>query len=106
MDFTAFNSRAAAETGADMTILHPVTGEPILHGDEPCIVIVRGTESPSAQAAMTALRKARIARKEATTDKPADAGDDMTIAELHEELVEAALPLVLGFRHVEIGTAP
>lgn len=102
MDFTAFNSRAAAEAGAAMTILHPVEGTPIMHGDEPCAVIVRGTESPSAQKALAALRKARMAEKQpAGEDAPAK--DDDSMAELHESLVEAAVPLVLGFKHVSLG---
>lgn len=98
MDFAAFNSRAAADRGADMTILHPVTGEPILHGEQPCAVIVRGTEGPTVQAAMAALRKARMAEKK---DDAAEA--DKSMADLHAELVEAAVPLILGFKHVSIG---
>ena len=98
MDFNAFNSRGAAEAGADMTILHPVTGEPIMHGDQHCAVIVRGTESPTAQATLAALRKARMAEK-----KDDDAEAEKTMADLHDELVEAAVPLILGFKHVSLG---
>ncbi|MCZ0963890.1 hypothetical protein [Paracoccus benzoatiresistens] len=98
MDFTAFNSRAAAETGAPMTILHPVTGEHIMHGEEACKVIVRGTESPTAQAALAALRKARMADKQ-----PEAAEGDKSMTDLHAELVAAAVPLIMGFEHVSLG---
>lgn len=98
MDFSAFNSRAGGEVGADMTILHPVTGEPIMQGKEPCVVIVRGSESPSAQAAMQALRKARMAEKKAD-----DEDAEKSMAELHASMADAAAPLVMGFRHVFLG---
>lgn len=96
MDFNSFNSRALAETGAEMTIRHPGTGKPILHGEDPCVVIVRGTESASAQAALKAARQRRMGE-----EKPDEAG--RSLEDLHSDMVEAALPLILGFRHVSLG---
>lgn len=98
MDFSAFNSRRGAEAGAEMTIRHPVTGEPILHGDKPCVVIVRGTESPSAQAALAAVRKRRMGEEKGK----GKSDDGQSMADLHASLVDAAVPLIMGFRHVSL----
>ncbi|MCT4334268.1 hypothetical protein MU516_15490 [Paracoccus sp. YLB-12] len=64
MDFTQFDSRAGAETAGRLHLRHPATGIP-LYADEaheqPCIVLVKGTEARSAQAAMRAARQAKLA---------------------------------------------
>lgn len=95
MDFSQFDSRTAADVGAEMAIMHPATGSPILHGEEPCIVVVRGAEGPSAQAALRAARK----RRAGTEPKE----DERTLEDVHNSLVDAAEPLIVGFRHVSLG---
>lgn len=77
-------------------IRHPGTGNPILHGEEPCVVMVRGTESASARAALKAARQRRMGE-----EKPDEAG--RSLEDLHVDMVEAVLPLILGFRHVSLG---
>ena len=96
MDFSQFDSRTASDIGAEMTIRHPVSGEPILHDGEPCVAIVRGAEGPAAQAALRAARKRRSGGDQADEA-------DRTLEDVHEALVDAAAPLILGFRHVSLG---
>lgn len=93
MDFNQFDSRALAENGAAMDIMHPVTGEAMLDDGLPCRVIVRGTESRSVQAAQSAARGARSGKAE-----------NVTLDALHKDLVKSAKPLIIGFENVHRGT--
>jgi hypothetical protein len=97
MDFTAFDSRAAAEQGRELHLQHPATGEPIFDGDKPCIVIIRGTESREAQAALAKIRKIKVAEDD---DKKAD---EASLEDMHGRLVETAIPLVIGFKNINRG---
>jgi hypothetical protein len=99
MDFTAFDSRAAAEKGRDLHIKHPATGELIFDGEKPCIVVVRGTESREAQAALSRLRKMKVAEGD-------EKADETTLEDMHQRLVETATPLVVGFRNINRGNKP
>lgn len=103
MDFSAFDSRAAAEKGRDLHIKHPATGEPVFDGDKPCIVVVRGTESREAQAALAKLRKMKLAEDDAKAD-------EASLEDMHQRLVETATPLVVAFKNINRGdkaaTAP
>ena len=98
MDFTAFDSRAAAEQGRELHLQHPATAEPIFDGDKPCIVIIRGTESREAQAALAKIRKMKVAE-----DKEAD---EASLEDMHGRLVETAMPLVIGFKNINRGDKP
>jgi hypothetical protein len=100
MDFTAFDSRAAAEQGRELHLQHPATAEPIFDGDKPCIVIIRGTESREAQAALAKIRKIKVAEDE---DKKAD---EASLEDMHGRLVETAIPLVIGFKNINRGDKP
>lgn len=97
MDFTRFDSRAGAETAGRLHLLHPATGAK-LYADEDqklaCIVLVKGTESRSAQAAMRKARKARMSED--------DERDD-TLEGLHDNLVAGAIPLIAGFENIARG---
>lgn len=105
MDFnTNYNSRAAAETGQPMQIMDPWTGEPIMDGDKPCRVIVRGTASKSMQAKMRAKQKAAMMSKK---DKGKDDDDDARVMEdVHNQLCEGAAPFIVGFENVSKGDKP
>lgn len=97
MDFNALDSRQAAETGAAMDIRHPVSGDVLMDGDKVCRVILRGSESPTVQKAMRAMKKAAAAKTE----------DEMrSVEEIHEEMVRMAAPLILGFENVDRGDKP
>lgn len=97
MDFSTFDNRGPAETGTRVPLVNPVTGEGIGPEDAPSCVIVRGVASRTVQAEM---RKKALAR--AKSNAPAlDVMEDV-----HQSLIDAALPLVVGFENVERNGAP
>lgn len=98
MDFNAFDSVAAAERGAELHLKHPATGEPINDEGEPCVVIVRGAEGDTAQAA---IRSALRARAKASEDE-----DAKTLLDVHKALTDAAKPLIMGFKNINRGDKP
>lgn len=101
MDFSQFDSRTAAETPRALHLVHPATGEPLYAGNDeskPCEVLVLGTESRSAQAAIRAAQKAKL---------KGDKDDEReTMEEVQANLVAAAKPLIAGFRNVNRGDVP
>lgn len=105
MDFTKFDSRAAAEAGQPMTILDPWSNEPMMDGDKPCLVIVRGTASKSMQARMRAKQKAAMMSKK---DKKAGAEDEeaRVMEDVHNQLCEGAAPFIVSFVNVSNGLRP
>ncbi len=94
MDFTQFDSRTAAETPRPLHLLHPATGAPLYDGDKPCEVLVIGTESRSAQAAIRAAQRAKL---------KGDKAEDRSIEDVHADLVAQAKPLIRGFNSVARG---
>lgn len=94
MDFSQFDSRSAADEGRDLHIVHPATGEPIYDGKKPCIVVVRGSEGRAVQEEMAKLRSAKV--------QDAEDGED-GLTQVHERLVEAARPLIVGFKNIHRG---
>ena len=102
MDFNkSYNTRAHAEAGTPMQIMDPWTGEPVMDGDKPCRVIVRGTASKSVQANMRAKAKAAMMSKKA---KGEDADDEARVMEdVHNQLCEGAAPFIVGFENVMNG---
>ena len=113
MDFNKFDSRAAAETGQPMQILDQWTNEPMLTAEgEECCVLVRGSASKSAQAAMRAKQKAAIMSRKSKAqsapktvgDTPAEQEEEARVMEdVHNELCAAAAPFILGFVNVMNG---
>jgi hypothetical protein len=102
MDFTKFDMRAKAEVGSPLHLKDPQTGEPIFDGKKPCIVIVRGVASRSAQEAQRARQKARMA---ASKGKKGD--DEARVMEdIHNELCDTAASFILGFENIEHGDRP
>lgn len=105
MDFTKFDSRAKAEAGTAMDILDAWSGEPIMDGDKPCRVIVRGTASKTMQAKMRAKAKAAMQSKKDKGDKDDD--DEARVMEdIHNQLCEGAAPFIVGFENVSKGDKP
>jgi hypothetical protein len=104
MDFNKFDSRAIAETGSPMQIVDEWTGEAMMDGDKPCCVILRGTASASMQAKMRAVQKAAMMSKKT---KGKDAEDEARVMEdIHNQMVDAAAPFIMGFENVNNGDMP
>jgi hypothetical protein len=104
MDFNKFDSRAIAETGSPMQIVDEWTGEAMMDGDKPCRVILRGTASASMQAKMRAVQKAAMQSKKT---KGKDAEDEARVMEdIHNQMVDAAAPFIMGFENVNNGDKP
>ena len=105
MDFDDFNSIAQANTGSDMHIKHPASGE-LLYADKaqkkPCIVTVLGQESTTHQ---KQLNKRYTAQK-ARTKKSKDGAEDITLEQLRVEMVASATQLIVGFKNVHRGKKP
>lgn len=94
MDFAKFDSRTAAETPIKMPILQQATGEPIMDGKKQCYVLVRGTASRSAQAAIRAEEAARMKKA-----KGKKADDD--VLDIQKSLAESAARFIAGFENVQ-----
>lgn len=105
MKFDNFDMRGAAETGQWLTLKQPNVpdGDPITSGkDRPCRVLVRGVASRTVQDQMRARQKARM-----TAMKGKKAEDEARVMEdIHDDMVEAALPLIVGFENIERGDKP
>ncbi|AUQ49947.1 hypothetical protein PhaeoP83_01673 [Phaeobacter inhibens] len=110
MDFNQFDSVSAAEKGADCHLKHPATlkplfdnpDDPTVDNGKPCLAVVLGAEAPSVRAASRARQKARAEADDG--DEKAD--DENTLEAVHERMVEAMVPRVLGFKNVRKGKAP
>ena len=102
LDFNKFDSRAQAETGTPMQILDQWTGEPMMDGDKPCRVILRGSASKTMQAAMRDRQRAAMA-----AHKKGKGDDEARVMEdIHNQLCEASVPFVVGFENVSNGDVP
>ena len=100
MDLNKFDSRAAAEHGSDLQLLHSVTGEPLEDNGLPVLVTVMGTEGRGAQAALRDINRAKMrAKNKSVKDDPSE----QSLEDLHQALAIAAAPLILGFKNVTRG---
>ena len=92
MDFSNLDARGGAETPQRMTILHPVTGEPITHEGKPCFALVLGAHARSVQ---------DVARREARAQmqRDKDAGEEAQES-YHDSMVRFATLVVAGFENV------
>lgn len=97
MDFSKFDNRGPAEDGVQVPLVDPITGEPIKGENGPACAIVRGVASRTVQAEM---RKRALARSKVTQPKL-----DL-MEEVHADLIESSLPLVVGFVNVERNGEP
>jgi hypothetical protein len=102
MDFSKFDSRARAEVGTPMQIMDPWTGEPMMDGEKPCRVVVRGSASKTMQAKMRAKQRAAMA-----AHKKGNGDDEARVMEdVHNQLCEGAEPFIVGFENVNRGDRP
>lgn len=96
MDFSQFDNRGPAETGQRLELLDPTVrkGQPLMSGDRPCVVIVRGSTARSVQIEMRKRQKAKLTAK--------NRSDEARVMEdVHAEQIAAATPLIVGFENVE-----
>lgn len=108
MDFNKFDSRKAAANARPLHLVHPSTGAYLYDQDEegndikdkPCRLMVIGTESTAAQQAMKAARRERAKAGKAKQE------DESSFAELQQQLVQAALPLIVGIENINRGDQP
>jgi hypothetical protein len=96
MDFNQFDSRAASETGRDLHLAHPATGEPIYNEGKPCIVVVKGLESEAGQAAVAAWRRELMKEDSKEAERKT----------VRDQMMATAIPLVVGFKNIENGGRP
>ena len=101
MDFSTFDTRSTAEAGTPMQIKDAFTGEPIMDGDKPCRVLVRGVASKTAQAEMRERQRAAM-----TAEPETDADDTRVMEDAHNDLCGAAAPFIIGFENVDRGDRP
>jgi len=92
MDFASLDARGGAETSQRMTILHPITGKPIMHDDKPCYALVKGTHARSVQDAAHAAARAQMQQDKATGEEAKET--------YHESMVRFALMVLDGFENV------
>ena len=108
MDFTQFDSVAAAERGADCHVVHPASGKPLFDNPDnpfvdngkPCLVTLLGAEAPSVRAANRERQKARAAAEKAN---PEASDDAVMFDDLHDRLVEGIAPRIIGFKNIRKG---
>lgn len=95
MKITELDARAKAGKGVEMHLRDHYTDEPLMDGDKPLIVLVKGTQAHMDPEAVRAGLQAR---------KAALAGDDGLVLteDLHRATVLQALPYIAGFRNVEM----
>lgn len=93
MDFSKFDTRGRAERGTPMQILDEWSREPIMDGDKPCRVLVKGIASASFQASQR--EKLRAASGKAKKD------DTRVMEDVHNSLIADAMPFIAGFENIE-----
>lgn len=97
MDFSKFDNRGPAEEGVRVPLMDPLTGEPIEGETGAACVIVRGVASRTVQAEMRKRALAKAKSKQQALD---------VLEDVHQALIEAAAPLVVGFENVERNEVP
>lgn len=104
MDFMkAYDARGAAETPIELELRDPATGDVIMNGKKPCIVLIKGATSRSVQEGLRqeALERARKAK--AANGGAGDEPEARVVADLHEDSIKSALRLIAGFKNIETG---
>lgn len=101
MDFLkTYDARSAAETPITLELRDPATGDVIMNGDGPCMVMIKGAASRSVQEGLKqeALERARLAKSAKGKDGQADT---QIVADLHENACRSAARLITGFRNMQ-----
>lgn len=98
MDFLKdYDTRGAAETARPMELRDQATGQIITADGKPCIVLVKGASSRSAQAE---LRRDEIARAKAAKEAGGEP-DARTAEDMHEATCKAATRFIAGFQNIQ-----
>lgn len=97
MDFGKFDNRGPAEAGQRLELRDPSVrdGEPLMDGDKPCVVIVRGMAARSVQQNIRTRQKANMAKRKKGSD------ENRIMEDVHANLCDAAAPLIVGFENIE-----
>ena len=95
MDFAKQDSRKIAEKGQKMRLVDPVSREPLGTTTKPATVIVRGSVSRTVQAHVREKQRAMKAAEAA-----GDSADLECMEDLHNRLIDAAIPFIIGFENV------
>lgn len=99
MDFLSkFDARTAAETPRPYHLRHQHDGSPIMDGDTPCIVLIKGAASRSAQAAIRAEEQERMKALKGAKTKEDQA---QALEDLHQTLCKAAARFIAGFEGMQ-----
>lgn len=98
MLFDALNARAEAEAPREYHLRYQHNGKPIMDGDTPCIVLVKGASSRSVQAAIRAEELERIKALKGAKTK---AEETQSLEDLHQALCKAAARLIVGFKGMQ-----
>lgn len=94
MDFLKFDERTRADEGVWVDMMHPNTGEPLIEDNgEPVQVHVRGSASRIVQQSLHDHAQRESKNK---TEKQSMEG-------VHQKLMSAAKPLIIGFKNVYLG---
>ena len=98
MDFLkTYDTRGAAEAARPLELRDQLTGEVITADGKPCIVLVKGASSRSAQAE---LRRDEIARAKAAKDAGGEP-DARTAEDMHQATCQAAARFIVGFQNIQ-----
>lgn len=97
MKLSQLNARAKADAGVEIPLRDHITGKPLIDGDKPLMVIVRGSAAHLDEDAMRASILARKALETMAKD-----GEAVLTEDMHRITIMQALPYVAGFRNVEL----
>lgn len=106
MNFKKFDTREAAESGSRLVLVDPVSGEPI-RGDDgrEAAVTVRGVASRIVQADIRRRNLVQMAEDDRLREE-GKRRPEQSVEDVHEDLIQAALPMVMGFENVERDGVP
>ena len=113
LDISQFNSRAGAAKPSKLHLRNPANFEDLLYADaektKPCYVLVLGAEGDEVQRAQKSIKATKLAdeqpnrasrRASKSKTPPPEPVDDRSFAEIHEDAVKSAVPLIAGFENI------
>lgn len=103
MDFLKdYDARGAAEIPVELELRDPATGDVIMNGKKPCVVLVKGASSRSMQESIRQEAAERARKiKDADGAGDDDKGDNQLVSDLHESTCKSAARLVAGFVNMQ-----
>lgn len=107
MKITELDARTKAGAGVEMHLRNHITDEPLLDGDKPLIVLVKGTQARMDPEAVRAglIAQGKIGaqlRKMKQAIENGEEPDPVIFEEVHRAKMLQALPYVAGFKNVEM----